>query len=121
MANVKDATHHFANVITENDIRSMRLLRNFWEHEDDYPLLDPPHVMSARKETQELLSEYGRSPALRSLGWRSNVSQSLIISTLLDAGELREKARVLVEQLPPRDGNSSIKQPRGGNDSVNPL
>lgn len=48
-ANLKDATHYFANVITEDEIKSMRVLCNFWEHADDYPLLEPDNVQISRR------------------------------------------------------------------------
>lgn len=117
-ANMMNATHHFANVITQGEIESMRVLRNFWEHEDDYPLLEPPDVQTPRRETLALLSQYGRSPALRSLVWRSNVNQSIIISNRFNASEWREKARILAKWPPPRDGNASIKQPAEGRDRL---
>lgn len=106
-ASVKEALDLFPRILDESDFDMILPLRNFWEHEDDYPLLGPPHPTRKRQPTLEFLAEYGLSPALRSLVHRSRETQSILISDRLDADHWRAKAQAISESELPTSGTST--------------
>lgn len=88
-----------------NGLDLMEVLRNFWEHEDDYPLLRPPHPTRSRRKMLDFLAEYGLSPAMRSLVHRSPESRSVVISDRLDVDLWRAKAQAVADPEPPTSGS----------------
>lgn len=104
-ASVKAASDLFPCVFDQADLDVMEVLRNFWEHEDDYPLLRPPHPTRSRRKTLDFLAEYGLSPAMRSVVHRSKETQSVVISDRLDVDLWRAKAQAVADSDPPTSGS----------------
>lgn len=97
----------FADVFSDEELSTIRVLRNFWEHEDDYPLLGPVDPARVRDKTLEFLSGYGQSPALRSVVRRASPGGSYAISECLDVNAWRGKAKAVAESAPPKPGSGA--------------
>ena len=104
-ASVDAASDFFPGVFDQADLDLMEVLRNFWEHEDDYPLLASPHPTRSRRKTLDFLAEYGLSPAMRSVVQRSKETQSVVISDRLDIDLWRAKAQAVADTEPPTSGS----------------
>jgi hypothetical protein len=92
----------FADIFSDQELATIRVLRNFWEHEDDYPLLGPVDPARVRGNTLKFLSGYGQSPALRSVVRRASPDGSYIISECLNVDTWRGKAQAVAESAPPK-------------------
>lgn len=106
-ASVKAASDLFPGVFDQADLDVMEVLRNFWEHEDDYPLLGAPYMEQAKRwpRTVNFLAEYGLSPAMRSVVHRSRETGSVVISDRLDIDLWRAMAQAVADSEPPTSGS----------------
>ena len=102
------ATELVCEAVSEEDLIEVTNLRNFWEHEAEYPLLESQEVRIGRNtHTLELLASYGRSPGLRQAVRVPPTETSIFISERLNVDDWRAKAQAIAASPPPMMGPST--------------